>query len=188
MVYQFVVTLRNENSKYIDILSLLLCSFSALFFLREQVLVTLSRTIIYLTGFIFILIVVAWNLYQLKTKKKEKVYYNRALFFAALVWANMPYMQWLVFVFAALGLIERQAKFPLEIGFSDKQVVFNSLLKRKFEWTAFNNVVLKDNLLTVDFKNNTVFQKETIDDDGDAEEEEFNIYCQEQLSKSNRFS
>lgn len=186
MVYQFVVTLRNDNGKYIDILSLLLCSFSALFFLREQILVTLSRTIIYLTGFIFIVAVVAWNLYQLKVRKKERVYYNKALFFAALVWANMPYMQWLVFIFAALGLIERQAKFPLEIGFSDKQVVFNSLWKRKFDWGALNNVVLKDNLLTLDFKNNTIFQKETIDDDGDAEEEEFNIYCREQLSKSRK--
>jgi hypothetical protein len=38
--------------------------------------------------------------------------------------------------------------------------------------------------LTLDFKNNTIFQKEVLDDDEpDADEDEFNKYCREQLSR-----
>ena len=39
---------------------------------------------------------------------------------------------------------------------------------------TFNNVVLKDDLLTLDFKSNKLLQRETIDEEGDAEEDEFN--------------
>lgn len=180
MIYQYVVTLKNENNKYVDFISLLLCIISALFFLREQI-VTSQKTIVYLIGFLFIAAVIVWNIYQVRKKKKSRVYYNRALFFAAIVWTTMPYFQWLVFVFGALGLLEFQVKFPFEIGFSNEKIVFNTFFKRKFKWSDFNNIILKDNLLTLDFKTNKVFQRETIDEDGEADEEEFNEYCRRQL-------
>ena len=81
-----------------------------------------------------------------------------------------------------MGLFERQAKFPLEIGFSEDSIVINTLFRRRYRWTDFNNIVLKDDLLTLDFKNNRLLQRETIDEEGDAEEDEFNDYCREQLN------
>jgi hypothetical protein len=180
MVYHYLVTLRNDNRKYIDLLSLLLCSASALIFLREQ-LITPQKTIVYLVGFLFVAVMIVRNLYLVRTGNSEKVAYNRALFFAAIVWTVMPYFQWLVFVFGFLGLFEFHAKFPLEIGFTDKLIVFNSLIKKKYTWQDFNNVVLKDNVLTLDFKNNKIFQKETIDEDGEADEDEFNEFCRKCL-------
>ncbi|RYY12192.1 MAG: hypothetical protein EOO04_33965, partial [Chitinophagaceae bacterium] len=62
MVYTYLVTLRNENRKYIDLISLLLCSASALIFLREQ-LITTQKTIVYLVGFLFIAVLIVRNLY-----------------------------------------------------------------------------------------------------------------------------
>jgi hypothetical protein len=82
-----------------------------------------------------------------------------------------------------LAFLEYQAKHPLEVGFSGKEVVINSLFRRRFVWTDFNNILLKDGLLTIDFRNNRLFQKETIDDDDpDADEDEFNSYCRERLN------
>ena len=48
----------------------------------------------------------------------------------------------------------------------------------------FNNVVLKDGLLTLDFKSNRLMQREVADDDDedDADEEEFNAYCRSRLA------
>jgi hypothetical protein len=181
MVFTYLVTLRNDNRKYIDVLSFLLCTASALLFLRQQ-LITPQKTIVYGIGFLFVAILVARNVYLKQVKKQEYVRYNRALFFTAIVWTVMPYFQWLVFVFAFLGLFEFHAKFPLEIGFTDKQIVFNSLLKKRYTWKDFNNVVLKDNVLTLDFKNNKIFQKETIDEDGEADEDEFNEFCRQSLN------
>lgn len=180
MIFNYIVTLRNDTGKYVDRLSLLLCSLSAIIFLRQQI-ITPQKTIVYLIDFLFVAVVVIRNVYLQKVKKQEKVYYNRGLFFCAIVWTVMPQMQWLVFVFAFLGLFEFHAKFPLEIGFTDNQIVFNSIIKKRYSWNDFNNVVLRDNLLTLDFKNNKIFQKETIDEEGEADEDEFNDFCQDRL-------
>ena len=96
----------------------------------------------------------------------------------------MPFLAWLFIPFALMGLFEKQAKAPLEIGFTDQQVVINTLFRRKYQWKDFNNVLLKDDLLTLDFKNNQLLQCETIDEEGDAEEDEFNQYCEIQLKKA----
>jgi hypothetical protein len=59
------------------------------------------------------------------------------------------------------------------------------LFKRKFRWSEFNNIILKDGLLTLDFKSNRLLQKEVLDDDDpDADEDEFNAYCREKLANS----
>lgn len=183
MVYHYLVTLRNDNRKYIDLLSLLLCSMSALLFLREQ-LVTSQDTFKYLLGFLVVAFLTIRNVYLQRFRGRVTVSYNRALFFAAIMWTIMPFFQWLIFPLGFLGLFEFQAKFPLEIGFTDKQIVFNSLIKKRYTWQDFNNVVLKDNVLTLDFKNNKIFQKETIDEEGEADEDEFNEFCENCLARA----
>jgi hypothetical protein len=61
-----------------------------------------------------------------------------------------------------MGLMERQAKKNLEIGFSENSIVFNSFPRKAYGWNDFTNIVLRDNLLTLDFANNKLFQRETI--------------------------
>src|SRR5699024_7238229 len=103
-----------------------------------------------------------------------------------LVWTKMPYFQWLVFVFVALALLEYQARLPLEIGFSSRQITFNSLLKRRYQWRDINNVVLRDGLLTIDFENNRLFQKEIDEGEKEASEKEFNIWSMDQLQRNSQ--
>lgn len=181
MVYQYVVTLKNTSRKFIDTFSLLLLVASVLLFLREQYL-SPNIKITYLFGSIAISGIIAWNLYY-KKKKAATTYYNSALFIAAIGWVAMPYLSWLFIPFALMGLFERQAKMPLEVGFTDKEIAINTLIRRRYQWSDFSNIVLKDDLLTLDFKNNRLLQRETIDEEGDAEEDEFNLYCRQQLGK-----
>ncbi len=182
MIYHYVVTLKNQQTRYLDILGLLLSLVSALFFVREMINST-HVGLAYLLGSIFIIGVLAWNIYQSKYKKK-KVYYSRALLIAALVWMKMPFYQWLSFVFIILALLEYQAKYSIEIGFSEKEIVWNSFFKKKYSWNQFTNIVLKDGLLTLDFSNNKVVQREIEDDEEeDADEEEFNNFCRNQLTR-----
>ncbi|WP_207513095.1 hypothetical protein [Longitalea luteola] len=179
MVYQYVVTLKNQSNRYIDILGLILSLFSIVCFTLES----FSTSKAYLLGSIAVLGFVVWNLIQ--SAKKRKVYYSRALLIAALVWMKMPYFQWLVFVFIILALLEYQAKYSIEIGFSDNQIVINSLFKKRYDWKQFSNIVLKDGLLTLDFTNNRILQREVEDDEeDDADEDEFNEYCRKQLANS----
>lgn len=179
MIYQYVVSLKNRNTKYIDLIGLLLGIMSVIFFVRE-LLVAHQVGLAYLLGTIFVSAVLIWNVVQ--SSKGKKVYYSRALLIAALVWMKMPFFQWLTFVFIILALLEYQAKYSLEIGFSDQEIVINSMFKKRYAWSTFDNIVLRDGIITLDFINNRILQREVEDDEDDeADEDEFNAYCERQL-------
>jgi hypothetical protein len=152
---------------------------SAILFLREMV-VRQQIIVPYLAGIVFIVILVAWSWYISKKNDKE-MYYSKALLIAGLVWTKMPYMQWLVAVFALLALLEYQAKVAPEIGFSTDHIVFNGLFKKRYKWNEIDNVVLKDGMLTIDFKNNKLFQKEIDTGENEAGEGEFNEWARQQI-------
>ncbi|MBO9202322.1 MULTISPECIES: hypothetical protein [Niastella] len=180
VVYKYVVTLKNQNRRYLDILGLLLSIISIVCFTQE-LLRSQNVSVGYLLGTLAVLGFVIYNLTQ--QAKKRKVFYSRALLIAGLVWMKMPYFSWLLFVFVILALLEYQAKYAIEIGFSDNEIVINTMLRKRYNWTQFSNIVLKDGLLTLDFVNNRILQREVEDDeDDDADEDEFNAYCSHQLA------
>ena len=186
MVYQYVVTLKNTSRKYIDNFSLLSLGISMLFFVRELIYGGNAKAAnVFGSCCIFIIIaIIGYNLYQ--SRRKGKTVYRYALFIAGMLWFLVPSLQWLCLPFTIMGFIEGTAKLPLDVGFLDDRVVINTFIKRRYSWADFNNVILKDDLLTLDFKNNRLLQRETIDEEGDAEEDEFNAYCQEQLRAVSR--
>jgi hypothetical protein len=105
---------------------------------------------------------------------------------AALGWMASPFLPWLCILLILLAFLEYQTKRPLEIGFDNDRVVINSLIRRRYDWSAFSNIILRDGLLTMDFKDNRLFQKEVVDeeDEDDADEDEFNDYCRARLEES----
>jgi hypothetical protein len=173
-LYTYVIVLRNETSRYVNIVGFLLTAGSALLFTQEMI--ARNQVIVpYIIGVVFIAGLLLWNAYLYFRTDKE-IRYSKALLVAALVWMKMPYFQWLLIVFAILAVLEYQAKLSPEIGFSDEQVVFNRLFRKKYSWSEIDNVVLKDGLLTIDFKNNKLFQKEIDSGENEASEMEFNLW------------
>jgi hypothetical protein len=178
MHYDYVVTLKRENAHKTDLVSFLLLIFSILSFSYVQIrsgfkgYLTVSALILF-TGLLL-------NLYVFRKGKEMR--FRNWLFAAGIFWLGMPYFQWMFVPFVLFALLEAQAKYPLEIGFYDGGIVLNSLFKKKWPWTSLQSVVLKDGLLTLDFRNNTLIQKEVLDDDEpDAPEDEFNDYCRSKL-------
>ena len=184
MIYDYVVTLKNNSARFIDRFSLWLLAISFTLFVLEQANNPHQLKLACMLGVLAIAFILVRNYLLLsRSTRPRTVYYSSALFIAAIVWVTMPYPQpWLFLPFAFLGIFERQAKRPLEIGFSDDSIVINTLIRRRYTWSDFNNIVLKDDLLTLDFKNNRLLQRETLDEDGDADEDEFNDYCRQQLA------
>lgn len=174
-----MLVLRNETSRYVNWIGFWLTAGSAMLFIREM-FIHGSVVVPYLLGVLFIAGLLLWNLYA-KYKLDKEIYYSKALLIAGLVWMKMPYYQWLVFVLPLLALLEYQAKLSPEIGFSEDHVVFNRLFKKKFEWSAIEHVVLKDGLITVNFKNNRFFQKEIDSGENEATEAEFNEWCMHRI-------
>ncbi len=136
----------------------------------------------YVAGVTFIFGLIIWNFFNYY-KRGKNIYYSKALLIAAIVWTRMPYFQWMVVVFALLAILEYQAKLSPEIGFSEKEIIFNGLLKKRYAWNEIENVVLKDGWLTIDFKNNKLFQKEIDTGENEASEKEFNNWCSKYLNQ-----
>ena len=179
-VYPYIIVLKNESSKYVNVFGFLLSTGSAVLFAREMVF----RNMIilpYLAGVIFIAGVLIWNAFVYYRTDKE-IYYSKALLIAGLVWTKMPYFEWLVIVFAFLALLEYQAKRDIEIGFADDHIMINKLFKKKIRWNEIDNVVLRDGWLTIDFKNNKLFQKEIDTGESEASDKEFNEWVKNRQS------
>lgn len=117
--------------------------------------------------------------YIKKGKKDMYILYTTAV--AALFFMPFPIGVILVAI-AYLGYLTTQ---PEEIGFSHDRIIVKKLFKRTIQWDELSNAMIKDGLLTLDFKNNKLFQAETDDDEDndeyDASEEEFNAFCKAHL-------
>jgi NADH:ubiquinone oxidoreductase subunit 6 (subunit J) len=180
--FPYVVVLKNTTDRAFTVLAILLNVVSGVFFFQEFILVgPLDLRAVALAVLVGILV---WNI--VKERKGGKPFYDRAYLVTALLWMGMPYLQWLFIPFVVLAILEHQVKFPLEIGFSENQIVFNTLFRKKYHWSDLSNVMLKDGLLTIDFSNNRLMQREVVDDEDedDASEEEFNLFCRQQLKKN----
>jgi hypothetical protein len=81
-------------------------------------------------------------------------------------------------ILAAVGLlIKKLNKNPIvevdKEGVSIKKMFGNHL----HSWGEFNNIILKDNLLTLDFKNNRLLQLTINESNFSVDEHGFNIFC-----------
>jgi hypothetical protein len=80
-------------------------------------------------------------------------------------------------------LLDFIAHKKLVVDVTDKRIVVPFVLQRTVDWDEVNNVILKDGLLTIDFKNNKLFQQLILNSDEDINEKEFNEFCHQQLNK-----
>jgi len=191
MHYQYVVILKRESERTTDVLSFLLCLLSSILFLYSAAAPILGSgdadgQSYFLGGIAVVLL--AGVIFNLANRRagRARIRYRYLLLLATLGWLAMPVLPWLAGLFVVLAFLEYQTKRPLEIGFDSDRVVINTLIRRRYDWSAFSNIVLRDGLLTIDFKNNRLLQKEILDDDDDeddADEKEFNDYCQARLSE-----
>jgi len=116
--------------------------------------------------------------------KKRKPYFRIGFFVVAIGWMFNPLHKIYIGIFYIIAaLLEKQVKFPAEIGIDDNGVLFNTLPKKYYSWNEIRHIVIKDNLLTIDFKNNKLLQKEISDDVPSHLEKEFNAYCTERMEK-----
>jgi hypothetical protein len=181
--YAYVVVLKNDRQKFSDPFSIFLCGFSAVVFLYAGLNPFTYRYWLLAVG-VALLTGTIVN-FLASRRKMAKVRYRHFLMLAAGGWLLLPNLFWMAFPFIALATLESYAKRPLEIGFDRDRIVINSLIRRRLQWSAFSNILLKDGLLTLDYKDNRLLQWEVIDDgESDADEEEFNTYCRGQLAKA----
>jgi hypothetical protein len=61
----------------------------------------------------------------------------------------------------------------------------NTFPKKLYPWAEINNMLIKDDYITIDFKNNKLIQKQINEPVTEAIKNEFNAFCAEHLAKNN---
>jgi hypothetical protein len=186
-MYDYIVSLKRPDFKKYDLISQLLLIAAIiifLFFLFNNI----EAWIWYSLPVLVITAQIIYNLFE--RRKVEIVSYRISFFIAALGFILLPEKSFFTILLAVLYIIplflERQIKFPEEIGFDDEGITINTFYKKYFPWSLINNVVLKDGLLTIDYKDNKLFQKEIEEQVSPVLESEFNEFCRLKLEARNK--
>lgn len=73
---------------------------------------------------------------------------------------------------------------PLEIKVNKEIISYPSFPVQKISWNELNNIILKDGLLTIDLKNNKVYQLYP-EETKPVDEAAFNLFCKQMLQSAN---
>ncbi len=185
--YNYVITIKEPDYKKVDAVSFIMLFLAVLFFVYVAIHQWTSK-LYHNAAILFAVIavfIVLWSFYSYFSarQKDEIAFYRLALFAAAIGWFIEPVSNyWMAGLFAIAALLERQVKFPQELGVDESGITFNTLPAKEYEWKEIKNLLLKEGILTVDYKDNKLFQHEIESDVSPALEREFNHYCQGKLT------
>lgn len=178
---QFEITLKNEKVKLYNRLSWLIITIhiiiflSISFFSNEKAIRVTAIASLLLLAFCFFL-----KFYFKKTKWAIGLH----PFFLSLMvgWISME-KYWLAaipLIFDILSSITER-KFSVEV--SVDKIFYPSFPKKNISWSELNNIILKDGLLTINFKNDKFIQQFVDETKTAVNEQEFNDFCSQQLNK-----
>lgn len=129
--------------------------------------------------------VVCWWIFCIYQKKKGAIpYYRLGLLFASWGWFLLPNALIIAGIFLIGALFERQVKFPYEIAFDPQGIVINTFPKKHYPWMAIQNAIIMDDVITIDFQNNKIIQKDINEPVSMNITNEFNEFCKEQINNS----
>ena len=182
--YNYVITLKSPGFTFINAISqLLLFLFLVTYFFYLFRIGMFGQNLWLII--IPLLIIALWLYGWIRSANQNfLVHYRIELMIAAMAWILLPLIpqhHWIGWGYALMAVIERWVKAPDEFGFTKEAVVRNTFPKKKYEWVEIENVLIKDNLFTLDLRSNKIIQKELEEPIADELEKEFNEFCKKQL-------
>ena len=184
MVYDFLITLKKPDYGIVDQVSQLMYIFALLVFGFYYYHYPKSGAAYLYFGAVILL---AWVFTIIKKRKSGQAFFRLGLLIGAAGWFLGPQRNiWMGILYALAGLLEKQVKFPQEIGFSEDNISFNTFPNKVLRWNEINNALIKDGLITIDQKNNKLFQKEIEGEITADIEKEFNDFCHRCITALNK--
>ncbi|MBS1920734.1 MAG: hypothetical protein JST17_10815 [Bacteroidetes bacterium] len=174
---QYQIFLINGKEKPYGVISwlLLLLNFISLFFL------TVSFRFEKWVPLIFAILAMVFSLVPLFLKGiHKKITHSWSFGLFSIAWFISHY-----FIFGIvnliLGILDLLARKPLFVRVDKYGVEYPSAIHKKVYWKDISNVIIKDGILTIDFKNNKLFQQLIDEKKQTINEKEFNDFCRMQL-------
>ncbi len=179
-VYDYIIVFKRPSYKWVDVSSQLMLLLALSVFIFSLSVTVFSKTSVELIAVIVIMLA-CWVYTYYRASKGDMPFFRLALLFAAVGWLFEPGATWIAVIYLLAAVLEKQVKFPQEVAFDEEEIVFNTLPKKYHAWSDIMNVILKDGILTIDFKNNKLIQKEIESYTSAKEEQEFNEFCRNNL-------
>jgi hypothetical protein len=184
MLYTFI--LKNEKTKNYRLISQLLVFFNLLGFVLLLINneTRFAKNLLLLFSILTTAVYTFFTIVERISQKPMPDFWHRSIFaLCALTWLKEGFW-WLTIILLLIILLEILAHRKLIVEINEKKITVPYLTQKKMKWEEVDNVVLKDGLLTIDFKNNRLFQQPILILDREINEEEFNDFCLRQLNKN----
>ncbi len=110
----------------------------------------------------------------------EKFYFGTGFFFVFGV-LTINFIPWLWIADLLFYVLSTFALQKIIFQFSAILIKQKNFPWKKCQWEQLSNVILKDNILTLDFKNNKLFQAEI--ENTDIDQDQFNAFAKNHLTK-----
>lgn len=182
-VYDYIIVFKKPSFRLVDIISQLMLLLAVLVFAST---IPASKAVVQGSSLVLVVVltgIICWWVYCIFQQKKGNTpFFRLALLLAAVGWYFQTKGNYITLIYFLAAVLEKQAKFPQEIAFDDQGVVMNSLPKKYYDWTDITNVILRDGILTIDFRNNKLIQKEIETPATVKLEQEFNEFCKVRLN------
>jgi len=173
------IVVRNDNVKNSRLITVFLASFHLIYFCY---LYFSDRNTI---ACAIVMLLAAYGTYCfiISKTKKERAYIDWMFYpVAAICWILIK-NYWFAGICVLLALFSFHSEEKIIFSFSSEGIRKKHFPFSLYTWSQLDNVILKDNILTIDFKDNKIIQAE-IEPDNSIGELEFNAFAQSMLSKT----
>jgi hypothetical protein len=175
---KFELVLKNEKEKFYKTISWIIIISNIILFVVFFAISGFKKT----SFLVFALLTVTEIVSPLIFKKLRAVpRFIPSYITIALGWFFSAYW-WMGIMILLLGLMSLASERILVVKVLPEKIIYPSWPEKIIRWEELNNIILKDGLLTIDFKNNKLIQQPIIH--ADVSEPAFNEFCTEQLNKS----
>ncbi|MDQ6755472.1 MAG: hypothetical protein M3004_00900 [Bacteroidota bacterium] len=172
---QYEITFKNEKEHAYRLIILILVVLHALFFFY-----LLFDNNLWREGVAGLAIIALYTVYRIIIYKTtdQGFYYGAGFFLAFIVIYGIL---WLAILDGILGGLCYAALQKRSARLNPCLIEIKTYPYKRYKWADFTNVVLKDNILTLDLKTNKLFQREI---ETSVNENVFNAFVNEQLKKN----
>ncbi len=178
--FDFVITLKRNNTAAADVFGALLSFLPLVYFLR---LYTELAQPLFIISSIFIALLLWYNYFKNRRGNAINFRYIFLVIAVTFIIIRVQYgTTWLAILYFILLFAEIQFKRNREKGFDKEGITDNGLIRTFVPWSEIKNALIKDGMLTIDYTNNKLFQMEVAGDIEASTEEEFNIFCKAHLT------
>ena len=181
---QFQFTLKNEKERVYHLLSRVVVFLHIITFLF-LVVFSNNKVVKWTCIGSLVLLLIIFMLGWLIKKIEWQPGFHAIFLILMITWINM-HQYWMAAIPLIFDILFTISVRKLLVIATKSTIIYPSIPVKKIQWNMLNNIMIKDNLLTIDFKNNKLIQQPVDNINSLINEIEFNEFCKQQLISSNQ--